>query len=124
MNDDRRRLDDIVAATGDAALIVQRGRAAFDADPLVVRAAKNIVTEIGEATKALSSDTTDAMADIPWRAIAGMRDRTIHRYPEVDLDVLWDTMEHDLPHLEQQIRQHLDDTTLQDADWSDRPGRP
>jgi uncharacterized protein with HEPN domain len=64
------------------------------------------------------------MADIPWRAIAGMRDRTIHRYPEVDLDVLWDTMEHDLPHLEQQIRQHLDDTTLQDADWSDRPGRP
>jgi len=67
VNDDRRRLDDIVAATGDAALIVQRGRAAFDADPLVVRAAKNIVTEIGEATKALSSDTTDAIADVPWR---------------------------------------------------------
>lgn len=116
MNDDRRRLDDIVAATGDAALIVQRGRATFDADPLVVRPAKNIVTEIGEATKALSSDTTDAIADVPWRAIAGIRDRTIHRYPEVDLDVLWDTMEHDLPHLEQQIRQHLDDTTPESAD--------
>jgi uncharacterized protein with HEPN domain len=102
VTDDRRRLDDIVAATGDAALIVQRGRSAFDADPLVVRAAKNIVTEIGEAAKALSSDTTDAVADVPWRAIAGMRDRTIHRYPEVDLDELWDTLEHDLPHLEQQ----------------------
>lgn len=51
MNDDRRRLDGIVAATGDADLVVQRGRAAFDADPLVVRAAKNIVTEIGEATQ-------------------------------------------------------------------------
>ena len=111
MNDDRRRLDDIIAAADDAALIVRRGRATFDADPLVVRAAKNIVTEIGEATKALSSDTTDAVADVPWRAIAGMRDRTIHRYPEVDLDVLWDTMEHDLPHLARQIRQHLDDTS-------------
>lgn len=116
MNDDRRRLDDIVAATGDAALIVGRGRAAFDTDPLVVRAAKNIVTEIGEAAKALSSDTTDAIAEVPWRAIAGMRDRTIHRYPEVDVDVLWDTMEHDLPHLEQRIREHLDAMTAGDAD--------
>lgn len=116
MNDDRRRLADIVAATGDAALIVQRGRAAFDADPLVVRAAKNIVTEVGEATKALSMDTTDAVADVPWRAIAGMRDRTVHRYPEVDLDVLWDTMEHDLPHLEEQIRHHLDGTTSDNAE--------
>lgn len=111
VNDDRRRLDDIIAAAEDAALIVRRRRAAFDADPLVVRAAKNIVTEIGETTKALSSDTTVAIPDVPWRAIAGMRDRTIHRYPEVDLDVLWDTMEHDLPHLARAIRQHLDDTS-------------
>lgn len=107
MNDDRRRLADILAAATDADLIVKRGHAAFDADPLVVRAAKNIVTEIGEATKALSSETTDAIADVPWRAIAGMRDRTIHRYPEVDLDVLWDTLEFDLPELAEQIRVHL-----------------
>lgn len=111
MNDDQRRLADILAAATDAGLIVQRGRAAFDADPLVVRAAKNIVTEIGEATKALSSRTTDAIADVPWRAIAGMRDRTIHRYPEVDLDVLWDTLEFDLPELAEQIRVHLDRPT-------------
>ena len=109
MNEDRRRLDDIVAAIDDAALIVDRGRAAFDADPLVVRAAKNIVTEIGEATKGLSTGATGAIPEVPWRAIAGMRDRTIHRYPEVDLDVLWDTMEHDLPYLADEIRRHLDD---------------
>lgn len=108
MNDDRRRLRDIAAAIADAGLIVERGRAAFEADPLVVRAAKNIVTEIGEATKALSSATTDAMPEVPWRAIAGMRDRTIHRYPEVDLDVLWDTLEFDLPELADRIAIHLD----------------
>lgn len=107
MNDDRRRLDDILAAVADA-LLVERGRAAFDADPLAVRAAKNIVTEIGEAAKTLSSATTEAMPNIPWRAIAGMRDRTIHRYPEVDLDVLWDTMEHDLPILTAEINRHLE----------------
>ena len=108
MNDDRRRLRDIAAAIADAGLIVERGRAAFEADPLVVRAAKNIVTEIGEATKALSSATTGAMPEVPWRAIAGMRDRTIHRYPEVDLDVLWDTLEFDLPELADRIAIHLD----------------
>jgi len=108
VNDDRRRLRDIAAAIADAGLIVERGRAAFEADPLVVRAAKNIVTEIGEATKALSSATTDAMPVVPWRAIAGMRDRTIHRYPEVDLDVLWDTLEFDLPELADRIAIHLD----------------
>jgi len=111
MNDDRRRLDDILAAIADAGLIVERGRAAFDADPLVVRAAKNIVTEIGEATKALSPATTDAMPEVPWRAIAGMRDRTIHRYPEVDLDVLWDTLQFDLPELADHIATHLDRPT-------------
>lgn len=42
MNDDQRRLGDIVTAIGDAAVIVQRGRAVFDADPLIVRAAKSI----------------------------------------------------------------------------------
>lgn len=110
MNDDQRRLHDILAAIGDAELIVHRGHPAFDADPLTVRAAKNIVTEIGEATKALSTATTSAIADVPWRAIAGMRDRTIHRYPEVDLDVLWDTLEHDLPDVALRIREYLGTT--------------
>lgn len=108
MTDDRRCLDDILAAIADARLIADRGRASFDGDPLAVRAAKNIVTEIGEAAKTLSPATTDAIPEVPWRAIAGMRNRTIHRYPDVDLDVLWDTLAHDLPELEQQIRAHLD----------------
>ncbi len=115
MNDDRRRLDDILTAIGDAALIVERGRTDFDQDPLAVRAAKNVVTEIGEACRALSNATTGAIPEVPWRAIAGMRDRTIHRYPEVDLDVLWDTLVQDLPELEQQIRRHLDLTWVNAA---------
>lgn len=109
MNDDRKRLDDILAATVDATLIVEHGRAAFDDDPLAVRAAKNIVTEIGEASKALSAETTRAMSEVAWRAIAGMRDRTIHRYPEVDLDVLWDTLVKDLPELAVRIQTYLGD---------------
>ena len=108
MNADRRRLEDIPIATADARRITERGRKAFDDDPLAVRAAKNILTEVGEAAKALSAATTNRMPEVPWRAIAGMRDRTGHHYPDVDLDVLWDTLAFDLPELEQQIRLHLD----------------
>jgi uncharacterized protein with HEPN domain len=108
VTDDQRRLADILAAIADATTIAANGRDAFDTDPLVVRAAKNIVTEIGEAAKALSAGTVEAIPDVPWRALAGMRDRTIHRYPEVDLDVLWDTLVYDLPELEERIREHLD----------------
>lgn len=111
MNDDRRRLGDIQSAIADAALIVQRGRIAFDTDPLAIRAAKNIVTEVGEAAKNLSAETTAAMAEVPWRAIAGMRDRTIHRYPEVDLDVVWSTLAIDLPALADRIAEFLKRTT-------------
>lgn len=106
MSRDHQRLDDILRAIDDAELIVTRGRSALDADPLTIRAAKNIVTEIGEATKALSTDVEDSIADVPWRSIAGMRDRTIHRYPEVDIDVLRDTLASDLPDLENAIRSY------------------
>ena len=109
MNHDRKRLDDILTAIADASLLVDRTRANFDDDPLAVRAGKNIVTEIGEATKALSQRTTSAMPEVPWRAIAGMRDSKIHRCPEVDLDVLWDTLAVDLPELADRIQGHLVD---------------
>lgn len=45
---------------------------------------------IGEATKRLSDDFRREHPSIPWKKIAGMRDRVIHRYDQVDLDVVWD----------------------------------
>ncbi len=44
-------------------------------------------------------------------AIAGMRDRTIHRYPEVDLEVVWDTLVVDLANLADRITEFLARTT-------------
>ncbi len=39
----------------------------------------------------------------PWRQIIGMRNRIIHGYDEVDLDILWDVIDEDLPRLVEQL---------------------
>ena len=68
-------------------------------DPISIRAAKNIVAEVGEAAKRLDDATTAAIPAVPWRAVKGMRDKVVHDYPEMDLDVLWDTLVHGMPDL-------------------------
>lgn len=53
----------------------------------------------GEATKRLSHDLREKYHPIPWRAIAGMRDKLIHDYFDVDLDTVWETATKDIPNL-------------------------
>ena len=44
---------------------------------------------VGEATKRLPADFREQYPDIPWKKMAGMRDRIIHGYDNVNLDVVW-----------------------------------
>ncbi len=54
---------------------------------------------IGEASKRIPESTRQTLTTIPWVAISGMRNRLVHEYDEIDLDVVWDTIVHNLPAL-------------------------
>ena len=66
---------------------------------------------IGEAVKQLSPALRDAHDDVPWKDMAGMRDKLIHHYFGVDVQAVWDTATDDLPALKERVARILDERT-------------
>ncbi len=64
---------------------------------------------IGEATKKLSFEFRRAYPEIPWRQMAGMRDKLIHGYFGVDLDAVWETVIRDIPVLKEKLSRILNE---------------
>jgi len=64
---------------------------------------------MGEAVRQVSATTRSAHPDIPWRQIAGTRDRVIHGYFTVDLEIVWEIVETELPPLHQRLAAFVTD---------------
>lgn len=78
-------------------------REAFDASDLLRDAVVRRLEIIGEAAARISADTLAIHPVIPWREIVGMRNRLVHEYFQVDTDVVWEVVQHDLPKLIAQL---------------------
>ncbi len=61
------------------------------------------ITILGEVVKRLSAEFRDRHSTIEWRKIAGMRDRLVHDYDEVKLDLVWAVVKINIPQLLQYI---------------------
>ncbi len=64
---------------------------------------------IGEASKTVSKTVRDENVEIPWAQIARTRDRLIHGYFDVDLDIVWNILTKNIPLLIEQLENVLED---------------
>ena len=79
----------------------------FLTDKKTMTACAFSVSQIGELAKEISDETQSTYKDIPWSAIKGMRNKIVHDYENVDLAVLWGTIEKSLPELKIRLEKIL-----------------
>ena len=95
--DDRTRLRHMLEAAQSAIRFADnRNREELDNDEQLVFALVHALQIIGEAASKISSELRNANPQIPWVVIIGIRNRLVHAYHDVDLDIIWDTVQNDL----------------------------
>ena len=80
-------------------MMARRTREELDTNQMLQLAVARLVELVGEAASQVPVEFQRAHAEIPWPAIIGMRHRLIHGYDFVDMDILWDTVQYNLPEL-------------------------
>lgn len=104
-----RHMRDHVAEA--VALSAGRSRSDLDSDRIFSLALVKLVEIVGEAARRVSVDRQADLASIPWSQIIATRNRLVHGYDAVDLDILWRIAADELPVL----LQHLETALEEDA---------
>ncbi len=101
-------LDDILGAM-EAALEFTAGMDVeqFRRDRKTAFAVVRALEIVGEATKQIPESVRARYPNVPWRQMAGMRDRLIHGYATVDLDIVWQTVMQDITTARPRVREAL-----------------
>lgn len=98
--EDEVRIRHLIDAASTASQFVGgRERADLDTDEMLRLALTKLVEIVGEAAKQVTPSGRAELPDVPWSAAARTRDRLVHHYFDIDLDVLWQTATEDLPAL-------------------------
>ena len=93
-----------------------KDRASLDQDEKLALALVRLIEIIGEAAAKVSPEVQIKNAQIPWKEIVGTRNRLIHGYEDVDLDVVWQIATVDLLSLTDQLRSVLVNQTGTDQE--------
>lgn len=104
MKNDQVYIDQILDSIRKVELFVDGvDKQKFLIDALVQSGIIMQLTLIGEISKKISNDLKEKI-DLPWKDIAGFRDKAIHNYFDINLDVVWDTIIIDLPQLKEGLQ--------------------
>lgn len=97
----------------DAALEIQQyvkssRREDLDQDRKLVHSLVRLFEIIGEAATQVSEELREDVQEIPWSVVIGMRNRLIHAYFSINLDVVWSTSKDDIPTLIQELKKLIE----------------
>ena len=81
---------------------------AFLKDKKSINAVIRSIEVIGEASKKIPHSMRKDFPDIPWKKMAGMRDKLIHEYFGVDLEIIWEVIKTDLPSIKPLVIEAID----------------
>ena len=81
----------------------------FNEDKKTINAVIRSFEVIGEAAKNVPDNIKEQYTDIPWKRMAGMRDKLIHEYFGVDLEIIWAVIKDELPPIRPKIKKIIQD---------------
>ena len=103
-------IEDIIDAMTKATKFVEGvSYEEFTKDDKTIFAVIRAIEIIGEAVKNIPDDTKKGYPEIPWKRMAGMRDKVIHGYFGVDIKVVWDTIKEEIPEVKPLFEKMLND---------------
>ena len=106
--EDRVRLQHMLDAANDAIEFAHdQSRRILDSNRMLTLSIVKCIEIVGEAANHVTRVTQDVCPDIPWSDVIAMRHRLIHGYYDVDPDIVWDTVQEDLPPLIVAIKKAL-----------------
>jgi uncharacterized protein with HEPN domain len=99
-SDDQIRLRHMLDAAREAVGFAQgRIRSDLDRDRMLTLTLVKEIEIVGEAANQVSETTREQLPTIPWADIVAMRNRLIHAYFDINMEILWRTVQDDLPPL-------------------------